>query len=120
MFLALAVLGIAVSQPGETEAGPRNQSAAAGSTAERRAYRPKVATGEDRTRAFYSLDLNDDGAVSLAEAAGYAEIVTRFDRADRNRDGRLTLAEFETLSKPPTTKASKKDLRRREATARTQ
>jgi len=48
---------------------------------------------------FRALDLNGDGRVSLSEAAGNYEVVTRFDRADRNRDGKLTRAEFERLKK---------------------
>ena len=46
---------------------------------------------------FAALDLNGDGKVSLAEAAGHAAVVVRFDRADRNRDGRLTPVEFNRL-----------------------
>jgi Ca2+-binding EF-hand superfamily protein len=46
---------------------------------------------------FRALDLNRDGYVSAAEAAGFGEIVTRFDRADRNRDGRLSRTEFTRL-----------------------
>jgi len=48
---------------------------------------------------FAMLDLDGDGKVSLAEAAGHAAVVMRFDRADRNHDGRLTLAEFNRLKK---------------------
>jgi len=48
---------------------------------------------------FAALDLTGDGKVSLAEAAGYAGVVVRFERADRNRDGKLTLAEFNRLKK---------------------
>jgi hypothetical protein len=48
---------------------------------------------------FEALDLNGDRRVSLAEAAGYANVVVRFDKADRNRDGKLTLAEFKRLKK---------------------
>jgi Ca2+-binding EF-hand superfamily protein len=43
---------------------------------------------------FRALDLNGDGYVSSAEAAGFRDIVTRFDKADRNRDGKLSRAEF--------------------------
>jgi Ca2+-binding EF-hand superfamily protein len=46
---------------------------------------------------FRALDLNGDGYVSAAEAAGFGDIVTRFDRADRNRDGKLSRAEFARL-----------------------
>jgi Ca2+-binding EF-hand superfamily protein len=46
---------------------------------------------------FRALDLNGDGYVSAAEAAGYRDIVTRFDKADRNRDGRLSRAEYARL-----------------------
>ena len=56
---------------------------------------------------FRALDLNGDGFVSSAEAAGFRDIVTRFDRADRNRDGKLSRAEFARLKsmKPPTSAA---------------
>jgi len=46
---------------------------------------------------FHGLDLDGDGFLSLAEAAGLRDIVTRFDKADRNRDGKLSRAEFERL-----------------------
>src|SRR4030095_8394104 len=46
---------------------------------------------------FRGLDLNGDGYVSAAEAAGFRDIVTRFDKADRNRDGKLSRAEFARL-----------------------
>ena len=46
---------------------------------------------------FRSLDLDGDGYVSLAEAAGDAVVVNRFDRADKNRDGKLSPKEFARL-----------------------
>lgn len=48
---------------------------------------------------FQALDLNGDGHVSLSEAAGDPVVVSRFDRADRNRDGKLSAKEFGNLSK---------------------
>lgn len=53
----------------------------------------------DHEEEFTALDLDGDGKVSLAEAAGHAAVVVRFDRADRNRDGKLTMAEFNRLKK---------------------
>lgn len=43
---------------------------------------------------FDFLDLNGDGYVTLAEAAGIDYVMTKFDRADRDRDGRLSPEEF--------------------------
>jgi hypothetical protein len=67
---------------------------------------------------FSSLDLNGDGRVSLAEAAGYGDIMTRFARVDRNKDGKLTKVEFERLAKlPPPKPKAKPKLRLREDAA---
>ncbi len=46
-----------------------------------------------------SLDHNRDGRLALSEAAGEADIVSKFRRADRNKDGKLTKAEYERLLK---------------------
>jgi hypothetical protein len=119
LFLAMAMMGViavnGTQNPGVTSSPP--PSAAAGSTAEKPPAEPKRGS-------FHSLDLDGDGKLSLAEAAGYSDIVTRFDRADRNRDGRLTPAEFERLAKlaPPKagkSKVAKKAPRRQETTAPT-
>ncbi len=56
-------------------------------------------SGVDRTAAFKSLDVDGDGLVSKAEAAGNAEVTGAFDRADRNRDGKLSVAEYERYTK---------------------
>ena len=45
------------------------------------------------------LDLDRDGYVSLAEAAGIDDVVEKFDRADADRDGRLSAREFSRLEK---------------------
>ena len=48
---------------------------------------------------FRALDYNGDGYVSQAEAAGFRDIVTRFSKADRNRDGKLSRAEYARLKR---------------------
>lgn len=51
----------------------------------------------DHTPEFRGMDLDGDGHVSLSEAAGNGEVVGKFDRADRNRDGKLSRKEFDVL-----------------------
>jgi hypothetical protein len=53
----------------------------------------------DKDEQFRKLDLNGDGVISLAEAAGNAEVVMKFDKADRNKDGKLSRAEFDRLDR---------------------
>lgn len=48
---------------------------------------------------FDAHDLDGDGFVSKAEAAGHARLVQDFDRADRSRDGRLSQAEYARYEK---------------------
>lgn len=57
---------------------------------------------------FKALDVDGDGQVSKAEAAGHADVVTGFDRADRNKDGKLSRAEFERLGEKRSAKAATK------------
>ena len=50
---------------------------------------------------FRALDIDGDGAISKAEAAGNADLVKGFDRADRSpRDGKLSRAEYDSVGKP--------------------
>jgi Ca2+-binding EF-hand superfamily protein len=58
---------------------------------------------------FRALDLDGDGYVSLAEAAGNEDVVSRFDRADRNRDGKLSPREFANLKNIKVRVAKKKE-----------
>jgi hypothetical protein len=48
---------------------------------------------------FRYLDVDGDGRVSKAEAAGNAAATLGFDRADRNRDGKLSFAEYDSIGK---------------------
>lgn len=105
VFLASALVGViatnGVNNPGISR---YPDLAAAGSTA------PDAA--ELRAGSYSAVDLNGDGRLSLAEAAGNAEIVTRFDRADRNRDGKLTQVELNRLAKLPPPKPKSKPTQR--------
>jgi len=68
-------------------------------------------------RYFQALDLNGDGYVSLSEAAGDQVVVERFDKADRNRDGKLSPKEFASLGKVKVRVARAKKDREKEASA---
>ena len=59
--------------------------------------RPQGRAGEQTGLA--ALDIDGDGQVSKAEAAGNAEATLGFDRADRNRNGRITTAEWQRYEK---------------------
>lgn len=60
-----------------------------------------AAMSAENEQAFKALDIDGDGAVSKAEAAGHANVVTGFDRADRDHDGKLSRAEYQQLGKKP-------------------
>jgi hypothetical protein len=49
---------------------------------------------------FRYLDIDGDDFVSKAEAAGNEKATLGFDRADRNRDGKLSFAEYDSIGKP--------------------
>jgi hypothetical protein len=107
LFLAAAITGV-IAANGTNNPGLSSgqQSAGTGSTGEAYAV-------DARPPSVVSLDLNGDGTLSLAEAAGYAEIVNRFNRADRNRDGRLDPAEFDRLAKVQVPKAINREALKR-------
>ncbi len=60
---------------------------------------PTQTSVSSKADAFKSLDLDGDGLVSKAEAAGHDEVTRAFDAGDRNRDGKLSLAEYERYGK---------------------
>ena len=64
-------------------------------------------------------DMDGDGEVSKAEAAGNEPLVVGFFRADRNRDGKLTRKEYEALFRAKE-KAEARAKARAEAKARAQ
>ena len=68
---------------------------------------------------FDGMDVDGDGKLSLAEAAGHGDIITRFHRVDRNKDGKLTKAEFDRMATlpPPKARAKAKPRLREDAAA---
>jgi hypothetical protein len=69
-----------------------------GASAGSNATRPAPAS--EKETQFRALDIDGDGLVSKAEAAGYEKVTLGFDRADRNRDGKLSFAEYDSIGKP--------------------
>jgi hypothetical protein len=100
---ALSALCLAAAAHADTENVRKGQSqlefrpvasASGGSTA-----RP-VTTYSERQGMFRHFDIDGDGFVSKAEAAGHASVTLGFDRADRNRDGKLSFAEYDSIYSP--------------------
>jgi hypothetical protein len=71
-----------------------DSGASSGSTARR------APDASEKEAMFRHLDIDGDGFVSKAEAAGYEKVTLGFDRADRNRDGKLSFAEYDSIGKP--------------------
>ena len=98
-FILLAA-GAAHADPANVRQGesllvflPAAASASAGSTRQ-----PPASS--DKEAMFRRLDIDGDGFVSKAEAAGNEAATVGFDRADRNRDGKLSFAEYDSIGKP--------------------
>jgi hypothetical protein len=72
---------------------PADAPASGGATA-----RPPASS--DKQAMFRRLDIDGDGFVSKAEAAGNEAVTVGFDRADRNGDGKLSFAEYDSIGKP--------------------
>lgn len=73
---------------------PAASSASGGSSANR------APDASEKEALFRYLDIDSDGFVSKAEAAGNEKATVGFDRADRNRDGKLSFAEYDSIGKP--------------------
>jgi EF hand domain-containing protein len=74
--------------------GGADGGASAGSSARR------APDASEKEAMFRYLDIDGDGFVSKAEAAGNEKATLGFDRADRNRDGKLSFAEYDSIGKP--------------------
>ncbi len=57
------------------------------------AFAQTATVGADTRQARASIDSNRDGAIDRREAASHPRLAERFDRIDRNHDGRITADE---------------------------
>ena len=55
----------------------------------------------DHAVTFDELDTNKDGRISMPEASGDPRLVEAFSTADKNGDGYLDNAEFQSVAKQP-------------------
>jgi EF hand domain-containing protein len=76
-------------------AAARTNGGASGGSSARRAP-----DASEKEAMFRYLDIDGDGFVSKAEAAGNEAATLGFDRADRDRDGKLSFAEYDSIGKP--------------------
>lgn len=60
---------------------------------------PRNARPAQNEGGLAALDIDGDGQVSRAEAAGNADVTLGFDRADRNRNGKISTAEWQRYEK---------------------
>jgi opacity protein-like surface antigen len=88
--LALAMSAAYAADTPKSRKSAKEQSASSGATAPR---------DPEKDKAFHELDLDGDGKVSKAEAAGHAAVTLGFDRADRNKDGKLSFAEYDSIGR---------------------
>jgi hypothetical protein len=75
-------------------AGRTNGVASSGASARR------APEASEKEAMFRYLDIDGDGFVSKAEAAGNEKATLGFDRADRNHDGKLSFEEYDSIGKP--------------------
>ena len=63
--------------------------------------KPITKSAADQAVSFDSLDANKDGRISMPEASANPSLVEAFSTADKNGDGYLDDAEFQSVAKPP-------------------
>jgi hypothetical protein len=99
VLLALCALSFSATAIAETgtgeqpKASKRKAKAAKKPSASAGATRPAPALDEQQELAYRKHDLDGDGEISKAEAAG-SDLINAFDRFDRNKDGKLNRAEY--------------------------
>jgi hypothetical protein len=63
--------------------------------------RPTPTTEAGQTGSFDALDANKDGRISMPEASADPKLVESFSTADKNGDGYLDSAEYESAARQP-------------------
>ncbi|MGZ0655717.1 hypothetical protein ACWPKO_11275 [Coraliomargarita sp. W4R53] len=63
----------------------------------------------DTAKLFQQLDADSNGGLSAAEVADNKKLSKRFTKLDKNKDGELSLKEFEAAQKPKKDKKAKKE-----------
>ena len=71
----------------------------AGIAAEGGKTQPSTAAGQSSS--FETLDANKDGRISMPEASADPRLVESFSSADKNGDGYLDNAEYDSTAKKP-------------------
>jgi hypothetical protein len=93
--MKLLTLVVAAALAGCSSFSNERTSAASGSTPER--HRLAGGVSVDLMKEFESLDANKDGFVNRSELASQPELAAIFEKADKNRDGKLDPAEYQVL-----------------------
>ena len=100
-YLLLGLLGLTLNaaqaqspeKKGKQNSAKQKQKGNAGRGAT--APKPPPPPNPENDAAFRKYDMNGDGLVSKAEAAGHYDLMMAFDKSDRNRDGKLSRAEYD-------------------------
>jgi hypothetical protein len=108
-LLAGAVAAAQAEAPGkkapEKQAAKKKPKSSAGRGAT--APAPAPTPNPENEAAFRKFDLDGDGLVSKAEAAGNYDLIMFFDRSDRSKDGKLSRLEYDRLTKAVEAKKAK-------------
>ena len=93
--LMLSSTSLLAAKKGDAESAPTDPAASMGPTGG--AHASSQSTPSLKTpgkAAFASLDKDNDGAISKAEAKQDAALAAGFDKSDENKDAKIDAAEF--------------------------